>query len=380
MITATERADWMALQVLISARLHNARVVTHDLVDAVMSRDANKECGKANKATVRRIIRKQAASEGVRVIFTDDERYWAIRERLYHMAPADVSALVDSIAEGGDDDPCGWDRVLIGAISNHRSNRPSPRRLWGCKPVSIRLWREPRTAAEERPAPTEGTAPAAAAPRFAALVAYESARDASLSVSPRELDDLAAHLIALGPAAPAGLHTELVDAHGDIEEAREALRTARSLTSRNAAIDQARAAVERARAVILAIEPHAKQMRGTDMPVTADDIRAAARAYNAVGGAPEELSAIETGTPAVQVWCRNGPGLGREVIVHITAGVRADIGHIPAHSPIVLRFRRLDGRMNAAENARRLLWRVTPAKRYLRVEDVPVEFLQDSRG
>lgn len=137
--------------------------------------------------------------------------------------------------------------------------------------------------------------------------------------------------------------------------------------------------MERARAVILAVEPHAKQMRGTDMPVTADDIRAAARAYNAVGGAPEELSAIETGTPTVQVWCRNGPGLGREVIVHITAGVRADIGHIPAHSPIVLRFRRLDGRMNAAENARRLLWRVTPAKRYLRVEDVPVEFLQDSR-
>lgn len=246
-------------------------------------------------------------------------------------------------------------------------------------PVSIRLWREPRPVAEECPAPAEEAAPAAAAPRFAALAAYEAARDASLSVSPRELDDVAAHLIALGPAAPADHHLELVDAHGDIEDALEALRTARSLTSRNAAFDQARAAVERARAVILAIEPQAKQMRGTDMPVTADDIRTAARAYNAVGSAPEELSAIEIGTPTVQVWCRNGPGLGREVIVHITAGVRADIGHIPAHPPIVLRFRRLDGRMNAVENARRLLWRVTPSKRYLRVEDVPVEFLQDSR-
>lgn len=135
MLTATDRAEHMALQVLISARLHNDRVVTHDLVDAVMSRDADTEQGEANKATVRRIIRKRAASEDVRVIFTDDERYWAIRERLYHMAPAEVSALVDSIADGGDDDPRGWDSVLIDAISNHRSNRLSPRRLWNCKPV-----------------------------------------------------------------------------------------------------------------------------------------------------------------------------------------------------------------------------------------------------
>ncbi|OEJ21039.1 hypothetical protein [Streptomyces subrutilus] len=141
-ITPTERAEAMALQVLISARLHNGHVVTHDLVDAVMSRDAGTEQGKANKESVRRIIRKQAASENVRVLFTDDERYWAIREQLHHMTPEEVAALSNSIAEGGDRDPRGWDRVLIRALSAYQSRRPAPSRLWGCKPVSIRLWRQ----------------------------------------------------------------------------------------------------------------------------------------------------------------------------------------------------------------------------------------------
>ncbi|MGW2550035.1 hypothetical protein [Streptomyces sp. NPDC001635] len=151
MLTATARAEWMALQVLISARLHNGRVVTHDLVDAVMSRDADKECGKANKETVRRIIRKRAESERVRVIFTPDERYWAIREQLHHMSADEVHALADSIAEGGDDDPRGWDKELVDAISVRLSRRISPRRLDDAEPVSIRLWREPARPAAERP-------------------------------------------------------------------------------------------------------------------------------------------------------------------------------------------------------------------------------------
>ncbi|MFE9993462.1 hypothetical protein [Streptomyces avermitilis] len=373
MITATERADWMALQVFIVATRDNGRAVNHDLVDAVMSRDANKECGKANVATVRRIIRKRAESERVRVIFTEDERYWAIREQLHHMSADEVHALRDDITDGGDNDPRAWDKALINAISVRLSNRPTPSRLWGCTPVSIRMWRMPRPVVEERPAPAKETAPAAAAPRFAALAAYESARDAALSVSPRELDDVAAHLIALGPATPAGLHPELTEAHADIEDAREALRTAHSLTSRNAAFDQARDAVKRVRAVILAIEPHAKRMHGTDMPTTADDIRAAARAYNAVGSTPEELSAIETGTPTVRVRCNSDSGTGWNATAHFTAGVDTPLGHIPAHPPIVLRFRKSDGRLNAADNARRVLH-----PKRLRV-DVPVHFLSDPR-
>jgi hypothetical protein len=131
--------------------------------------------------------------------------------------------------------------------------------------------------------------------------------------------------------------------------------------------------VKRAGAVILAIEPHAKQMRGTDMPTTADDIRAAARAYNAVDGAPEELSAIETGTPTVRVWCNSDSGTGWNVTAHFTAGVDTPLGHIPSHPPIVLRFRKFDGRLNAADNARRVLH-----PKRLRV-DVPVQFLNDPR-
>ncbi|MET8717421.1 hypothetical protein ABZV52_30095 [Streptomyces sp. NPDC004735] len=142
-LTATIRADFMALQVLIFARLHNAGVVTVDLVDAVMSRDAGTEQGKANPVTVRRIIRKRAAAEGVRVIFTSEERYWAIREQLHCMAPADVDALRDSIADGGEEDPRAWDTVLIDALSAYKSGRVIPARLWDCKPVSVRLWREP---------------------------------------------------------------------------------------------------------------------------------------------------------------------------------------------------------------------------------------------
>ncbi|GBQ04365.1 hypothetical protein SSP531S_58590 [Streptomyces spongiicola] len=440
MITATERADWMALQIFIAAKEHNGRVVTHDLVDAVMSRDYAKECGKANKENVRRIIRKRAESEGVRVIFTNDERYWAIREQLHHMTGDQVHALRDEISEGGDDDPRAWDRGLINAISVRLSNRISPARLWGCKPVSIRLWSEPRRPAAditpralaelvERVHAARSTDPGrndlvtafyaledardalsgahtavskASALRqagtamdtartllqttrnFTAFAAYAAA-DAALRLRPEDLTRLARHLPALAPATASPQRRALVPAHTAVEDATAAVEAADTLEglagvqASKAAHDQAYAAIDQARAAILAIEPTAKQMRGTDMPVTPDAIRAAARAYLAVNGHPEELTAIDTGTPTVQVWCRSSGGLGREVIAIITAGVRADIGHIPAHPPIVLRFRRLDGRLNAAENARRLLWRATPAKRYLRVEDVPVEFLQDSR-
>ncbi|MER5222902.1 hypothetical protein [Streptomyces flaveus] len=169
------------------------------------------------------------------------------------------------------------------------------------------------------------------------------------------------------------LRLELTEAHADVEEAWEALRAARGLTARNDANQKVRAAVERARAVILALEPHAKQMHGTDMPTIAEEIRAAARAYNAVDSTPEELSAIETGTPTVRVWCSNDSGTGWNVTAHITAGIDSPQGHIPAHPPIVLHFRRRDGCLNAADNARKVLH-----PKRLRV-DVPVQFLNDPR-
>ncbi|MDV6291371.1 hypothetical protein R2F25_38820 [Streptomyces sp. UP1A-1] len=78
------------------------------------------------------------------MVLTDDERYWAIREQLHHMSGGQVHALCDSIADGGEGDPRGHDQVLVDAISVRLSNRVSPARLWNCKPVSVRLWQEPK--------------------------------------------------------------------------------------------------------------------------------------------------------------------------------------------------------------------------------------------
>ncbi|MFJ1552784.1 hypothetical protein [Streptomyces mirabilis] len=365
MITATERADWMALQIFIAARA-NHDVITHDLVDAVMSRDADKEQGKANKEMVRRIIRKKAASERVRVIFTEDERYWAVREQLHAMTDAEVHALRDSIADGGDDDPRGWDKTLINAVSVRLSNRLAPARLYGCSPVSIRLWREPRRPAAEETAPaTPDTAPL-----FAALAAYEVC---GFGRTPRDLDDIARHLIALEKTAPTEHHMTIVEAHAAVEDAWDALRTAGNLRARNAAHDQARAAVEQARAAILAVAPHSHRMHGTDMPATADEIRTAALAYNTVDGTPEELSAIATGMVSVRVHCRSDSGTGWTATATITAGVDSPMGHIPAHPPIVLSaFHKRDGRDDAAENTRRMFGRL------FRIS-VPVDYVLDRR-
>lgn len=142
MLTATARAEHMAQQIAGWARLHNDRVVTARLVDELMSRDRDTEQGKANRATVCRILRAQAETGGYRLILTERDRYWAIREQLHHMAHAEVTALADSIAAGGDSDPRGWDTTLIDAIGAHQSTRPAPARLYESKPVTIRLWDE----------------------------------------------------------------------------------------------------------------------------------------------------------------------------------------------------------------------------------------------
>ncbi|WP_127357650.1 hypothetical protein [Actinacidiphila soli] len=82
----------------------------------------------------------------------------------------------------------------------------------------------------------------------------------------------------------------------------------------------------------------------------------------------------------VLVHCTSDHRTGREITARISAGVRTEMGWVDAHPPLVLRFQRLDGRRDAADNARRLLWRKNPAKRYLAVTDVPVKFCNHPRA
>ncbi|MFE4582372.1 hypothetical protein [Streptomyces chartreusis] len=143
MSTPMERADEMARLVIAAAQQENACAVTSGLVDTVMRLHADTEQGKANAVSVRRLIRARAAAAGVRVVLTDDERYWAIREQLHHMDGDQVHALRDSIADGGELDTRGHDRVLVDAISVRLSNRLSPPRLHDAEPVSVSLWHVP---------------------------------------------------------------------------------------------------------------------------------------------------------------------------------------------------------------------------------------------
>jgi hypothetical protein len=70
----------------------------------------------------------------------------------------------------------------------------------------------------------------------------------------------------------------------------------------DAALD---AAVRDAERVILAIEPTAARFRGTDMPVTAEAITAAAAvAYAKARASADELHAISHGAPMVLVRCK----------------------------------------------------------------------------
>ncbi|MEU2969010.1 hypothetical protein ABZ687_29035 [Streptomyces ardesiacus] len=227
-----------------------------------------------------------------------------------------------------------------------------------------------RSTTKEQPAPAAPAPAADTTPLFSALAAYEATM---LCTSPRDLDDLARHLHAVSKAVPTAHHREIMAAQADvIEGAWEALRTAGNLRARNAANDQARAAVDRARAAILTVAPHAHRMHGTDVPSTAEEIQAAAVAYNAVGRTAEELPAIENGTPKVRVHCTSDSGTGWHVTATIAAGIDTPRGFIPAHPAIVVKLRKRDGRQDAAANARRVfgaLFRV----------DVPVEYVADRR-
>lgn len=222
-------------------------------------------------------------------------------------------------------------------------------------------------------------------PNFAAYAAHEAAGFALLRPNPGEITALRRHLLAFGPDAPTAPHLDLLTAEAALASASQDASAARALrgVARNLAVgkadDQLRDAVRHAERIILAIEPTAARFRGTDMPVTPETITAAALAYTKVEAEPEEIEAIGQGAPMVLVRCRSDHKLGREITAHITAGVRTPQWWIAAHPPLVLHFRRLDGRTTAADNARRLLWRKDPASRYLAVTEVPVEFSNDPR-
>ncbi|MFF8696314.1 hypothetical protein ACF08W_29285 [Streptomyces sp. NPDC015144] len=217
-----------------------------------------------------------------------------------------------------------------------------------------------------REAITALTPPAAAAPLFAAHAAREAAEEAT-DLSPASLHRLVNHLEALPLAAPPALHDRLRAARDHAEGVWESLRAAHSLSAKTAARSAAKDAIVQARAAILAVQPHARRMYGTDMPHTADSIRAAALAYMHVGATPDETDAIESGTAEVRVDCRPDTGAGRTVTARITAGIR-DVGwFLPAHPPIVVKFRRVDGRQSPADNARKVLGSM------IRV-DVPIQY------
>ncbi|MFE4583404.1 hypothetical protein [Streptomyces chartreusis] len=222
-----------------------------------------------------------------------------------------------------------------------------------------------------REAITALTPPAAAAPLFAALAAREAADEAA-DLAPSSLHRLVNHLETLPLAAPPALHERLRAARDTAEGTWESLRAAHSLPAKTAARSAAKDAIVRARAAILAVQPHASRMHGTDMPHTADSIRAAALAYLHVGATPDETDAIESGAAEVRVDCRPDTGAGWTVTARITAGIR-DVGwFLPAHPPIVVKFRRVDGRQSPADNARKVIGSM------LRV-DVPVKYKDDAR-
>lgn len=221
-----------------------------------------------------------------------------------------------------------------------------------------------------RDAITANTPPAAAAPLFAAHAAYEATAHA---VTPRDLQGVALHMENLRRAAPRRLHTDIHAAAVAADDAWPALKAAGTLTERNAAHDRARAAVDAARAVILAVAPRANQMHGTDLPATDDAIRAAARAYNAVGSTPEEMTATEVCPALIRVQCRADSGTGWNVTAVITAGVDSPLGFIPAHPPLVVKFKRVNGRLNPADNARRVIGSLFQV-------DAPVEFVTATRA
>ncbi|MFB6984583.1 hypothetical protein [Streptomyces sp. NPDC056304] len=218
--------------------------------------------------------------------------------------------------------------------------------------------------------PSLTTTSPAVSPVFAALAAYEAT---NRTRTPQDLNDLSYALNCLFTASLDEVtSTALLGAVEAVCRAWTALEDATDHAGRAAACRMVEEATAQACAAILQVCPHAHRMHGTDMPATADTIRAAARDYNVVDGTDEELAATFTGTPLVRVNCRSDSGTGWNITATITAGVDTPLGFITAHPPLVVKFRRPDGREDAAETIRRVIG----ARFHI---DVPIQYATDHR-
>lgn len=135
--TPAQLADLAAGQIVNAARL-NGRVITSDLIDAVMTRDQNKPWGAAHIRTVRTAVRRDADQRGVPLALTPDEEYRMHRAWMRHLTGDALDALLDDIHAHSD--PRGDDPTFLNALSATRHPRtqrparlriPAPLAAWG---------------------------------------------------------------------------------------------------------------------------------------------------------------------------------------------------------------------------------------------------------
>lgn len=144
-------------------------------------------------------------------------------------------------------------------------------------------------------------------------------------------------------------------------------------------------------------EPGQAAQRGMNMPITPETIRARAVEYN--GPACETwdelteqdqaectamLARIQAGDGEAEVWvhCFSDTGTGWNKRAVITAGVRLDGYHIPAHRPVVYHCRKTprEGALKAHEVVKRRIWRKNPKLSRLVIHPaVPIRWETDPR-
>ncbi|MET8768227.1 hypothetical protein [Streptomyces sp. NPDC004658] len=214
----------------------------------------------------------------------------------------------------------------------------------------------------------------------AARAAYEILRYARRTPAQDDLRDLRGALLALGPTAPTDINLDVITAHDELGEAADDLKNARDrrdFTARRAALrrlDEVFTSIEK---IILTIDPTAdRPLELEDIPATAADIVSSTLGYNAAYRDDPEVgvASVEKGTPTVRVHCRSDSKLGRMITAVITAGVNTAAGFVPAHPPVARTFTRRDGRLNAAETARRAL------RARMTFVAVPVQWINDRAG
>lgn len=118
-MTRTEKAEAAARQVVVWSRRNGNKPITRDMIDAILSRDADMPWGDANVRTVRAWVRKIAILSTDVVALTDREEIKLHRARFAQMHWDELSALADELYEN-DDDPRGWDKNFVHALSQAR--------------------------------------------------------------------------------------------------------------------------------------------------------------------------------------------------------------------------------------------------------------------